>query len=70
MSQSIQDVFKRIKDKKKEQSELKKMYRDALSVNGGYQELLEELEALKLKKKNAFSSMLCKCFYVHLQHLL
>ena len=51
MSQSIQEVFKRIKDKKKEQSELKKMYRDALSVNGGYQELLEELEALKLKKK-------------------
>lgn len=51
MSQSIEDVFKRIKDKKKEQSELKKMYRDALSVNGDYQEMLEELETLKLKKK-------------------
>lgn len=51
MSQNLQEVFKRIQEKKKEQSELKKMYRDALSVNGEYQEVLEELEALKLKKK-------------------
>jgi trans-2-enoyl-CoA reductase len=51
MSQSIEEVFKRIQEKKKEQGVLKKMYRDALSVNGGYQESLEELEALKLKKK-------------------
>jgi len=51
MSQNLQEVFKRIQEKKKEQSELKKMYRDALSINGGYQELLEELEELKLKKK-------------------
>ena len=51
MSQNLQEVFKRIQEKTKEQSELKKMYRDALSINGGYQELLEELEELKLKKK-------------------
>lgn len=51
MSQNLQEVFKRIQEKKKEQSELKKMYRDALSVNGAYQEILEELESLKLKKK-------------------
>ncbi|MFZ2309939.1 MAG: hypothetical protein WAW11_00140 [Patescibacteria group bacterium] len=51
MSQNLNDVFKRIQDKKKEQRELKRMYRDALSVNGEYQEVLEELEALKLKKK-------------------
>jgi hypothetical protein len=51
MSQNLQEVFKRIQEKKKEQSELKKMYRDALSINGNYQEVLEELEALKLKKK-------------------
>ena len=51
MSQNLQEVFKRIQEKKKEQSELKKMYRDALSINGEYQEVLEELEALKLKKK-------------------
>lgn len=51
MSQNLQEVFKRIQESKKEQSELKKMYRDALSINGNYQEVLEELEALKIKKK-------------------
>lgn len=51
MSQNLNEVFKRIQDKKKEQRELKKMFRDALSINGEYQEALEELEALKLKKK-------------------
>lgn len=51
MAQNINDVFKRIQEKKKEQRELKRMFRDALSVNGEYQEVLEELEALKLKKK-------------------
>ncbi len=51
MSQQLPDVFKRIQDKKKEQRELKAMYRDALSVNGEYVQVKEELEALKLKKK-------------------
>ena len=51
MSQNLNEVFKRLQEKKKEQRELKRMYRDALSINGEYQEVLEELEALKLKKK-------------------
>jgi hypothetical protein len=51
MAQKLEDVFKRIQDHKKEQKDIKKTYRDALSVNGEYQEVLEELEALKLKKK-------------------
>lgn len=51
MSQNLNEVFKRLQEKKKEQRELKRMYRDALSINGQYQEVLEELEALKLKKK-------------------
>jgi hypothetical protein len=53
MAQELPDVFKRIQDKKKEQRELKSMYRDALSVNGEYQTIIEELEALKIKKKKA-----------------
>lgn len=57
MSQSINEIFKRIKERKKEQSELKKIYRDSLSVNGNYQEVLEELEALKLKKKQIEASV-------------
>ena len=51
MAQALPDVFKRIQDRKKEQRDLKTIYRDALSVNGDYQQTLEELNALKLKKK-------------------
>ncbi|NCT54682.1 hypothetical protein GW758_01830 [Candidatus Falkowbacteria bacterium] len=51
MAQEIPDIFKRVQENKKESRELKKAYRDALSVNGEYQDLVEELEALKLKKK-------------------
>jgi len=51
MSQELPSVFKRIQDKKKEQRELKAMYRDALSSSGEYQELVEEFNASKLKKK-------------------
>jgi len=51
MSQQLPDVFKRIQDRKKEQRELKTIYRDALAVNGEYQKILEELADLKMKKK-------------------
>ncbi|MFA5886573.1 MAG: hypothetical protein WC863_02195 [Patescibacteria group bacterium] len=51
MAQELPAVFKRIQDYKKEQRELKAMYRDALSVQGEYQKIKEEQEALKLKKK-------------------
>ncbi len=51
MAQELPAVFKRIQDKKKEQRDLKAMYRDALSVNGEYQKVLEDLEDLKIKKK-------------------
>lgn len=57
MSQQLPDVFKRIQDKKREQRDLKTIYRDALSVNGQYQDVLEELEALKLKKKKILDSV-------------
>lgn len=51
MSQNLQEVFKRVQGRKKEQRELKRIYKDALSVNAEYQEVLEQLEALKIKKK-------------------
>jgi hypothetical protein len=53
MAQALPEVFKRMQDKKKEQRELKTLYRDALSVNGEYQKILEELSDLKIKKKKA-----------------
>ncbi|EKE14183.1 MAG: hypothetical protein ACD_12C00637G0004 [uncultured bacterium] len=57
MAQALPDVFKRIQDRKKQQRELKTIYRDALSVNGDYQNTLEELNTLKLKKKKIEASV-------------
>jgi len=51
MAQELSAVFNRIQEKKKKQRELKVMYRDALSVNGEYQKVVEDLEDLKIKKK-------------------
>lgn len=51
MPQQLPDVFKRIQDHKKEQRDLKAIYRDALSTNGEYQSIKEEIEALRLRKK-------------------
>ncbi len=47
----LQDVFNRIQKTKKEQKEIKAMYRDALANSYRYQELIEEIKALKEKKK-------------------
>jgi len=47
----LQEVFNRIQSTKKEQKEIKTMYRDALANSHRYQELKEELQAMKEKKK-------------------
>jgi hypothetical protein len=57
MSQQLPDVFKIIQERKKEQRDLKAMYRDVLSVNGEYQRVIEELEALKIKKKKILAGV-------------
>lgn len=51
MAQELPEIFKRLQDRKKERRDLKALYRDALSVNGEYQKILEELADLKIKKK-------------------
>jgi len=56
MSQ-LNEVFVRLQEQQKNQRELKKMYRDALSVNGNYHEVMEELDALKIKKKQIEASV-------------
>jgi hypothetical protein len=48
---NIQEVFDRIQKTKKEQKELKNMYRDALNNSGSYQRSQEELKKLKEEKK-------------------
>lgn len=56
MSQ-LNEVFKRLQEQQKVQRDLKKMYRDALAVNANYHEAVEELEALKIKKKQIEASV-------------
>lgn len=53
----LNEVFKRLQEQQKVQRDLKKMYREALAVNGNYHEVLEELEALKIKKKQIESAV-------------
>lgn len=47
----LQEVFDRIQKTKKEQKEIKAMYRDALVNSNRYQELIEEIKTMKEKKK-------------------
>ncbi|PLX28144.1 hypothetical protein C0583_02855 [Candidatus Parcubacteria bacterium] len=48
---NIQQIFDRIQETKKEQKELKSMYRDALSNSKQLQEVVEALKELRQKKK-------------------
>jgi len=47
----LHEVFNRLQAQQKDQRELKRMYREALSTNAQYQEVLKELDFLKIKKK-------------------
>lgn len=47
----LQEIFNRIKDSKKEQKDIKVIYRDALSTSSEYQNISEELKTLKERKK-------------------
>jgi len=46
-----QEIFNRIKEKQKEQKVLKEVYRNLQSNSRPYQDVVEELKALKEKKK-------------------
>jgi uncharacterized phage infection (PIP) family protein YhgE len=48
---NIQEIFDRIQKTRKEQKELKTMYRDALNNSGGYQDVIEDLKKQKEAKK-------------------
>ena len=47
---SLEEVFNRIKDSKKEQKDIKLIYKDALSVSKEYQDALVELNGVKENK--------------------
>ncbi len=49
--QNIQDVFNHIREMKKEQKDLRDMYKDALVQADEYEEIVEKITVLREKKK-------------------
>ncbi len=49
--QNAQEVFNKIREMKKEQKDLRDMYKDALAQADEYEELVEEIATLREKKK-------------------
>ena len=54
---NIQQIFDRIQETKKEQKDLKSMYRDALSNSTSLQNIIDELKDMRLKKKEIEDSI-------------
>jgi len=48
---NLQSVFSRIQELKKEQKEIRTVYKDALKNSNEYQNILEKIDALKTRKK-------------------
>ncbi|MFA5420784.1 MAG: hypothetical protein WC280_02035 [Patescibacteria group bacterium] len=53
----IQEIFTKIKEKQKEQKTIKSLYRDALANSQEYQNIIDEIQSLKDKKKKLEESM-------------
>jgi predicted nuclease with TOPRIM domain len=49
--QNIQDVFNHIREMKKEQKDLRDMYKDALIQADEYEEIVEQIKVLREKKQ-------------------
>jgi len=49
--QNIQEIFSRTREMKKEQKDLRDMYKDALAQADNYEEIVEEIKKLREKKK-------------------
>lgn len=54
---NLQEIFNRITEAKKEQKEIKKMYKDALGNSQEYNEVLEKIKVLREKKKSIENSV-------------
>lgn len=53
----IQDIFNKIQKNKKKQSDIRKMYKDALLASQEYVEITEKISKLKEKKKQIEDSV-------------
>ena len=54
---NTQDIFSRIEEAKREQREIKSVYRDMLASSEEYENMTDELKTLKAKKKQIETSM-------------
>jgi len=54
---SLQDVFNRVQETKKKQRELKRDYRETLENSEQYQEILNQLDQFKIKKKTIIENL-------------
>jgi hypothetical protein len=54
---NTQDIFNRIEEAKREQREIKSVYRDMLASSEEYENLTDELKTLKAKKKQIETGM-------------
>lgn len=50
MNNNLKEIHERIKAKKKEKKEVAAIFRDVLAQSKSYQEVLEQMKALKIKK--------------------
>ncbi|MFZ4648898.1 MAG: hypothetical protein ACOYMB_04725 [Patescibacteria group bacterium] len=57
MAQDLKTIFVRLEEYKARRRELKNRYRDALSVHGEYQAMIDDLEVLKANKKKIEASI-------------
>lgn len=48
---NVQEIFNKIKEKQKEQKTIRQIYKDVLNNSKEYQEIIKELDELKIKKK-------------------
>ena len=48
--QDLNEIHQRIRETKKEKKQLSNMYRDALTQSKSYQEVVDQIAALKIKK--------------------
>jgi ABC-type phosphate transport system auxiliary subunit len=53
----IKEIFSRIQQQKKEQREINRSIKDALSVHAEYHDIAEQIDRLKLKKRQIENSL-------------
>ncbi len=61
MQHNIQDIFIKIKEKKAQLKDLRKMCKDLLESSQQYQEVTEEMKTLREKKKQIVSTIQQQC---------